>query len=103
MFERKLTIFAHSGITTKMYKNVTHGLLRDQFKLEPHPHWSPLGVKFQFSDERPIKEFPPPGIVLNVASEMMSNSCRKSKSCPDFHDYEDRFSIPRSRKRILYK
>ena len=32
----------HKGI----YKNVTHGLLRDQFKLEPHPYWSPLGVKF---------------------------------------------------------
>ena len=27
--------------------------LRAQFKLEPHPHWSPLGVWFEFSDEHP--------------------------------------------------
>ena len=24
-----------------------------QFKLEQHPHWSPLGVEFAFSDEHP--------------------------------------------------
>ena len=24
---------------------------RGQFKLEPHPHWSPLGVQFEFSDK----------------------------------------------------
>ena len=28
--------------------------LGSQFKLEPHPHWSPLGVLFEFSDEHPL-------------------------------------------------
>ena len=26
---------------------------RGQFTLEPHPHWSSLGVKFEFSDKQP--------------------------------------------------
>ena len=31
-----------------IYKNLTYSLLRDQFKLEPHPRWSPWGLNFNF-------------------------------------------------------
>ena len=33
--------------------NQTEISLRGLFKLEPHPHWSPLAVSFEFSDEQP--------------------------------------------------
>ena len=39
---------------------------RGQFKLEPHPPWSPLGISFEFSDEHPrhflmgVSPTPPP-------------------------------------------
>ena len=38
---------------------------RGKMKLEPHPDWSPLGVKIKFSDEHPRPfqmgvSFPPP-------------------------------------------
>ena len=36
-----------------MHKDHTEISFRGQFKLEPHPHWSPLGVSFEFSDEHP--------------------------------------------------
>ena len=36
-----------------MHKDPTEIFFRGQFKLEPHPHWSPLGVSFEFSDEHP--------------------------------------------------
>ena len=29
-------------------------LARDQFKLEPHPHWSPLGVNLNFPTSIPV-------------------------------------------------
>ena len=44
---------------------------RGQFKLEPHPPWSPLGISFEFSDEHPrhflmgVSPTPPPCQTLN--------------------------------------
>ena len=29
-------------------------LVRDQFKLEPHPHWSPLGANLNFPTSIPV-------------------------------------------------
>ena len=36
-----------------------------QFKLEPNPHWSPFGVKFEFSGEHPRHFYMrvPPGLL----------------------------------------
>ena len=37
-------------------------LARDQFKLEPHPHWSPLGVNLNFPTSIPVTfTMDPPG------------------------------------------
>ena len=53
--------------------------LNGQFKIEPHPHWSPLGVfEFEFSDKDPRRfymevspAFPPspPGVDAAYAFE----------------------------------
>ena len=40
---------------------------RGQFKLEPYPHWSPLKVLFEFSDEHPRHFYMgvPQGVLIN--------------------------------------
>ena len=49
------------------YTDHTEISLTGQFKLEPHLHWSPLGISLEFSDEHPCCVYmrvpppPPPG------------------------------------------
>ena len=50
---RYLLVLSIKKFTKNVLTDSTEIFLRGQFKLEPHPHWSPLGVSFEFSDENP--------------------------------------------------
>ena len=41
--------FTKNALTLTTQKSPLGG----QYKLEPHPHWSPFGIKFEFSNEYP--------------------------------------------------
>ena len=63
---RYLLVLSIKKFTKNVLTDSTEIFLRGQFKLEPHPHWSPLGVSFEFSDEHPhhfyvgVPPTPPP-------------------------------------------
>ena len=68
-FKYRLVLCINKFIKTALTvtKQKTEISLRGLFKLEPHPHWSPLAVSFEFSDKQPGHFFmvvapPPPGV-----------------------------------------
>ena len=54
-FKYRLVLCINKFIKTALTvtKQKTEISLRGLFKLEPHPHWSPLAVSFEFSDKQP--------------------------------------------------
>ena len=49
-----------------------------QFKLEPHPHWSPFRGLFEFSDEH--SRHPPPGEIHDLSYLLQNSSYTLSRS-----------------------
>ena len=60
---RYLLVLSIKKFTKNVLTDSTEIFLRGQFKLEPHPDWSPLGFNLNFPTRIPVTfiwEFPPP-------------------------------------------